>query len=238
MDASSASLPTVDSAPRAGNRRIGGDVRRADPVAETALSSYHAAMDEIRKAIVVAGPNGAGKTTFVHEYLETHPGFTYLCADDITLELSPSRPETAYISAGKIFFRRLRALVAERKSFVTEVTLSSSRLARHFAGFQAAGYEVEIVFIHLESAELCVARVAERVRKGGHLVAPSDVRRRYRRSVQNFWGRYRPLVDGWFLMQNSYQSFSLVAYGTSASLIVEDPPLYDAFLRGLLDATS
>src|SRR5512136_2158913 len=103
------------------------------------------------------------------------------------------------------------------QNFVTEVTLSSSRLGRHLVAFREAGYEVEIVFIHLESAELCVARVAERVRKGGHSVTPPDVRRRYRRSVQNFWGRYRPLVDGWFLMQNSSQSFRLVAYGTSAS---------------------
>jgi len=207
-------------------------------VASTAARSYHAGVDEMRKAVVIAGPNGAGKTTFVHQYLETHPGFSYLCADDIALELCPSRPETVYISAGKVFFRRLRALVAERRSFVTEVTLSSSRLARHFAAFRAAGYEVEIVFIHLESAELCVARVAERVRKGGHRVAPADIRRRYERSVANFWARYRRLVDGWFLMQNSSQSFSLVAYGTNDSLIVEDSALYDAFLRGLVDATS
>lgn len=196
------------------------------------------AMTVTQKAVVVAGPNGAGKTTFVREYLETHPGFEYLCADDIALELSPSRPETVYLSAGKIFFRRLRGLVAEKKNFITEVTLSSSRLSRHFSGFHAAGYEVEIVFIHLESADLCVARVAERVRMGGHRVPPSDVRRRYRRSVMNFWHRYRPMVDGWFLMQNSSQSFRLVAYGTNASLIVEDSPMYDAFLRGLLDATS
>jgi hypothetical protein len=39
-------------------------------------------------------------------------------------------------------------------------------------------------------------------------------------------------------MQNSFQSFSLVAYGTRESLIVEDPALYDAFVRGLVDATS
>jgi len=191
-----------------------------------------------QKAVVVAGPNGAGKTTFVREYLETHPGFDYLCADDIALELCPSKPETVYLSAGKVFFRRLRALVAEKRSFVTEVTLSSSRLARHFAAFHAAGYEVEIVFIHLESAELCVARVAERVRKGGHSVSGSDVRRRYRRCISNFWRRYRPMVDGWFLMQNSSQAFSLVAYGAGVSLIIEDPALYDSFLRGLQDATS
>ena len=195
-------------------------------------------VNETPRAVIVAGPNGAGKTTFVRQYLETHSGLEYLSADDIALELSPSRPETVYLSAGKIFFRRLRNLVARRQSFVTEVTLSSSHLGRHIAAFHAAGYEVELVFIHLESAELCVARVAERVRKGGHRVAPRDVRRRYGRSVTNFWTRYRAIVDGWFLMQNSFQAFSLVAYGTRESLIVEDPALYDAFVRGLVDATS
>ncbi len=195
-------------------------------------------MNESRRAIIVAGPNGAGKTTFVREYLETHSGLDYLSADDIALELSPSRPETVYLSAGKIYFRRLRTLLSLGQSFVTEVTLSSSRLGRHIAAFHEAGYEVELVFIHLESAELCVARVAERVRKGGHPVPPRDIRRRYGRSVTNFWTRYRAAVDGWFLMQNSFQSFSLVAYGTRGSLIVEDAALYDTFLRGLVDATS
>jgi predicted ABC-type ATPase len=195
-------------------------------------------MKEIQKAVVVAGPNGAGKTTFVRQYMETHPGFVYLCADDIALELCPSQPETVYVSAGKVFFRRLRALVSERRNFITEVTLSSSSLTRRFATFREAGYDVDIVFIHLESPELCVARVAERVRKGGHPVAPRDIRRRYGRSVANFWWRYRGLVDGWFLMQNSSQSMHLVAYGTSRSLIVEDQGMYDAFLRGLVDAAT
>lgn len=196
------------------------------------------AMNENPRAIIVAGPNGAGKTTFVWQYLETHQGLEYLSADDIALELAPSRPETVYLSAGKIYFRRLRNAISLRRSFVTEVTLSSCRLGRHIASLHDAGYEVELVFIHLESADLCVARVAERVRKGGHRVPPRDIRRRYARSVTNFWTRYREAVDGWFLMQNSFQSFGLVAYGTRGSLIVEDATLYDAFLRGLVDATS
>jgi predicted ABC-type ATPase len=195
-------------------------------------------MNENPRAIIVAGPNGAGKTTFVRQYLETHSGLEYLSADDIALELSPSHPETAYLSAGKIYFRRLRSAVSQHRSFVTEVTLSSSRLGRHIAAFHDEGYEVELVFIHLESADLCVARVAERVRKGGHRVPPRDIRRRYGRSVTNFWTRYREAVDGWFLMQNSFQSFGLVAYGARGSLIVEDATLYDTFVRGLVDATS
>ena len=39
-----------------------------------------------------------------------------------------------------------------------------------------------------------VARVAERVRKQGHDVPENDIRRRYRRSIKNFWTIYRELA--------------------------------------------
>ncbi|MCI0479827.1 Zeta toxin family protein, partial [Candidatus Uhrbacteria bacterium] len=68
-------------------------------------------MDEHPKAILVAGPNGAGKTTFVQQYLETHSGFEYLSADILASDLSPGRPELAYVAVGKVYFRRLKALL-------------------------------------------------------------------------------------------------------------------------------
>ncbi|MEW5826211.1 MAG: AAA family ATPase [Candidatus Bipolaricaulota bacterium] len=190
-------------------------------------------MQDHPKAILVAGPNGAGKTTFVRQYLETHPGLEYLSADVLAFELSPGRPERAYVTAGKVYFRRLKDLLHARSSFVTEVTLASARFARHVERFQEAGYGVELIFIHLDSPELCVARVAERVRKGGHAVGRDDIVRRYGRSVSNFWTKYRYGVDGWFLMQNSSESFTLVAFGSPTSLTVEEVGLYDSFLRGV-----
>jgi predicted ABC-type ATPase len=58
-----------------------------------------------------------------------------------------------------------------------------------------AGYLVTIVFIYLDSADTSVARVRERVRRGGHDVPESDIRRRFHRCFSNFWRIYREIAD-------------------------------------------
>ena len=48
-----------------------------------------------------------------------------------------------------------------------------------------------------------IARVAERVRQGGHDVAELTIRRRFHAGIANFHTRYAPLVDAWVLYDNS-----------------------------------
>ena len=67
---------------------------------------------------------------------------------------------------------------------------------------RSAGFGISIAYVFLQSADECVKRVAERVQKGGHSVPESDIRRRFPRSLRNFWHFYRPLADNWTLMYN------------------------------------
>jgi predicted ABC-type ATPase len=50
---------------------------------------------------------------------------------------------------------------------------------------------------------MAVARVAERVRLGGHDVPDGVVRRRYARGLDNFFRLYRPQADRWWLIDNA-----------------------------------
>jgi predicted ABC-type ATPase len=50
---------------------------------------------------------------------------------------------------------------------------------------------------------VAVARVAERVRLGGHDVPESTVRRRYRAGIRNFFELYQPLAQSWKVADNS-----------------------------------
>jgi predicted ABC-type ATPase len=76
------------------------------------------------------------------------------------------------------------------------------------------GYEVHLLFVWLRSAELAIERVAERVRRGGHMISPRDVRRRYEQGLKNLVNLYIPLVDTWAVYDNSEGSSpSLVATG-------------------------
>lgn len=51
----------------------------------------------------------------------------------------------------------------------------------------------------------------ERVAEGGHSVPAEDVRRRFVRSINNFFSLYEPLLDSWMLFDNSKANPVLIA---------------------------
>jgi predicted ABC-type ATPase len=71
-----------------------------------------------------------------------------------------------------------------------------------------------LLYLWLESPAQASARVALRVRTGGHGIPREVVDRRYGRSLQNFFRIYRPLADVWRFYDNSREfSPRLVAAG-------------------------
>jgi predicted ABC-type ATPase len=154
--------------------------------------------------IVLAGPNGAGKTTSARTLLaETLSVMTYVNADVIAQGLSGFDPDSAAVEASRIMLERLRALAAQRTNFAFETTLAARSYARWLRDLQATGYSIELAYFWLASPDLAVARVAARVRGGGHDVAEATIRQRYYRSVENFFTLYLPLVDRWQVYDNS-----------------------------------
>jgi predicted ABC-type ATPase len=65
------------------------------------------------------------------------------------------------------------------------------------------GYTVHVVYLWLPSIEFALARVAERVRAGGHDVPAETVGRRYTRGRRNFFSLYRALADRWRVYDGS-----------------------------------
>ena len=74
-------------------------------------------------------------------------------------------------------------------------------------------------------------RVAKRVKAGGHHVPDEDVRRRFARSLSNFWLLYRPLADFWVLAYNGETSAIQVANGGPNTLSLHDEELFQKFLE-------
>lgn len=60
-----------------------------------------------------------------------------------------------------------------------------------------------MLFVWLDSPELALERVENRVRAGGHRVPAADVRRRYHRARRNLLEIYLPLMDHWTVCNNS-----------------------------------
>jgi predicted ABC-type ATPase len=168
----------------------------------------------MKRIVIIAGPNGAGKTTFAKEYLPREAACpNFVNADFIAAGLSPFDPAVAAVHAGRLMILEMRRYLRQGESFAFETTLAGRSYAVHIPDWQSAGYRVELIFLKLRSVRLAIARVKDRVAQGGNHVAASTVRRRFRLGWKTFEEVYRPLVDHWFLYDNSGPSPILLARG-------------------------
>lgn len=184
--------------------------------------------------IALAGPNGAGKTTAATALLRDAFGIPeILNADIIAQDLAAVSSRAADARAGRILLQRFEELAGRRKSFALETTFAGRALGARLRRLRKDGYCVQVLFLWLPSADLAVARVADRVRLGGHDVPEPTVRSRYRRGLQNLLGIYRPLAATWQLWDSSARSPQLVAFGEEdRRLSVVGPDLWAKVLEG------
>ena len=156
-----------------------------------------------KRIVIIAGPNGAGKTTFAREFLPTDAVLpNFVNADLIAAGLSPFAPELAAFKAGRLMLETLVDYARRGESFSFETTLSGLIYAQMIPVWQAAGYVVKLIFLSLPDVEMAIERVAIRVRQGGHNIPEDVIRRRFAHGRENF-ERYKLLVDGWQLYDNS-----------------------------------
>ncbi len=193
-------------------------------------------LESEKRIVVVAGANGVGKTTFALQFLYEYD-YEFLNADEIAKELSSENPAKKKISAGKIFFKKLHEATARGKSLLIESTLSGRYLQDYFEIWKAHNYQIQIVFIIVDAPEVSIARIAERVRKGGHFVPDEDVRRRFMRGQNNFWNIYKNLTNHWVLIYNSEENFQEVAFGEKESFWIIDQDLFQLFKGNLNEQT-
>ena len=180
------------------------------------------------QVVVIAGPNGAGKTTLAPFLLrDTLRVLEYVNADPIALGLSGFDPASVALQAGRVMLNRLHELAEQRKTFAFETTLS----AKHYAGWieklRNDGYAFQLMFLWLQSSDLAVRRVRERVQAGGHDVPEQVIRRRYAAGLRNFSKLYQPLANTWAVYDNSESpSPTMIAQGGEG----EEPSIIHADL--------
>ena len=151
---------------------------------------------------ILGGCNGAGKTTLARELLPRLGLMRFLNADEMARGLSPLDPTLSAFRAGRLLLEEARSLIAAKTSFAIESTLSGKAQVALICEAKARGYRILLHYIVIGSATQAVARVALRLRLGGHHVPEDDVRRRFDRSRRHFLDDYLPLADEWGLWEN------------------------------------
>jgi predicted ABC-type ATPase len=153
--------------------------------------------------LVLAGSNGAGKTTFYELYLE-RLGLPFVNADRIAQILDPSQPGQFAYQAASIADDVRRDLVKRRLSFCMETVFSDpvGDKVQFLKDAQAEGYTVIGVFIRLSDPALSLARVVQRLARGGHDVPDDKLESRFARTAQNIQAALR-FVDVGLVLDNS-----------------------------------
>lgn len=181
---------------------------------------------------VIAGPNGAGKTTFAREFLLQYARCRhFINADLIAGGLSPFSPEQAALRAGRLVLERIGALAKEQADFGFETTLSGVTYLSWFRRLRAQGYTIHLFFLWIPSVEIALARIADRVRRGGHDIPEHVVRRRFHKGLRHLLRRYRPLLDTWNLFDNSGRTPQVIVREEASVLQVLDQTLYADVMR-------
>lgn len=132
---------------------------------------------------VLAGPNGSGKSTFVARILQPTTHLPFVNADEIAAERWPGAESQHAYHASRAAADLRRRMLAAGESFITETVFSHHSKVALVTHAVSLGYLVNL-HVMLVPADLAVARVAERVRRGGHEVPEDKIRERYARLLK------------------------------------------------------
>lgn len=176
---------------------------------------------------IIAGPNGAGKTTFAKDFLPKYAKCkNFVNADLIAQGIAPFEPEAASIRAGRMLIEQIRAFADQKVDFAFETTLSGQSYKAFIKKLKAKGYIVHVFFLWIPDVNLALARVKERVSKGGHNIPAADVKRRFPRSFKSFVSDFIPLIDHWIVFDNSKKDSRSIANGELGRIEIVDKDLY------------
>lgn len=167
--------------------------------------------EEPPEIYVIGGCNGSGKTTFALNIFPNLSNIEFVNADIIAAQLNPSNPDSVAIQASRIMIERLKNLARQKQNFAFETTLAARTFAPFLRQCQAQGYQVNLIYVWLNSVELAITRVALRVASGGHNIPEDVIRRRYYQGRKNFLELYSKRVDRWQVYDNSGDN-QLIAY--------------------------
>ncbi|MCI5752415.1 MAG: hypothetical protein SOU50_05185 [Oscillospiraceae bacterium] len=135
----------------------------------------------MKKYTIIAGVNGVGKSSMTGLLVDSDYELGVIIDTDmITSELGGDR-----IKGGKEAIRLINDCIARGISFTQETTLSGKRTIKTINNARENNYYICMYYVGVSSSEESIARIANRVRKGGHNIPAEDVIRRYAHRIDD-----------------------------------------------------
>ena len=165
--------------------------------------------------IIIAGPNGAGKSTVSSEILKPY-NITAFDFDKVFYERWKKFRYDPLVEGGvreytmEFFQKHMNDSFENELNLSFETNFNSQGTLHHPRQAKMYDYKTELVFIGLESVDLAIQRVQNRVKHGGHFVDEVTIRERY--------------YDGLKLLDSNFDLFDEVR-------IYESPPKYGHVIK-------
>jgi predicted ABC-type ATPase len=154
---------------------------------------------------VFAGVNGSGKSSILGEFIRAQGG-EFFNPDAYTRGLMESRQGLSLKEAQSQAWSFGRDCVSkainEGNRFAFETTLGGNTISRILLNAAQGGTKVSVYYIGLDSVELNIQRVAERVAGGGRDIDEDKIRKRWHGSRQNVI-RLLPYLNELLVYDNS-----------------------------------
>lgn len=129
----------------------------------------------MRVYTIIGGVNGVGKSSFTGVLKERSTDFGIIVdVYKITSEMG-----TGVLAGGKAALKKINECIDKGVSFTQETTLSGRKTEATAKQCRELGYHVRLFYIGLDTATESLARIQNRVRRGGHDIPEDDVERRF-----------------------------------------------------------
>ena len=126
---------------------------------------------------IIGGVNGCGKSSLTGTLKAERTDLGMIVdPDKLTAEMGGDEYE-----AGKLAVDKLERALSDGVSFTQETTLSGGYTRKLARRAKDAGYYIRLYYIGLDTAQECLQRIENRVRKGGHDIPRRDVESRFKR---------------------------------------------------------
>jgi predicted ABC-type ATPase len=145
-------------------------------------------MTQVPAIYVLAGVNGSGKSSIGGAALRSR-GVEYYNPDEAARQIRSIHPSmTQAIANGHAWTLGRDLLVSaivKQQTFVFETTLGGTSITELLIEAAQKGFRVKVWYAGLNSVELNIGRVQQRVAQGGHDIPENKIRQRWDSSRRN-----------------------------------------------------